>query len=169
MERGKDFSERFEEANLLLKYKAFEEACKAYEELISENFEVPELYNNYGLALFYSDRFDEAVEQFRKAIELKSDFSLPYSNIGLVHLNRGEYDRAIDYFKRAIELDPQNPETHYNIAVSYFRIERKSEAAYHFEEFLKYSADEYRNLREGVKRIVSEIRETQKSLSSSQE
>lgn len=163
MEKTQDFNDRFEEANLLLKHRAFDEACKIYSELIAENSSIPELYNNYGLALFYLDRYDEAIEKFSKAIELKNDFSLPYANIGLVYLNSGEYEKAVSYFKKALEFDPQNPETHYNLAVTYFRIDMKNEAIVHYEDFLKFSGDEYKNLKESVRKIVAELREAQKS------
>ncbi len=61
------FEERFEEANLMLRYKEFEESCKIYSELIQENPNLPELHNNYGLALFYLNKFDEAIEEFKKS------------------------------------------------------------------------------------------------------
>ncbi len=61
----------------------------------------------------------------KKAIELDSTFALPYANIGLVHLNRHEYEKAVEFFLKALEFDSDNPETHYNLAVSYYRMDKK--------------------------------------------
>jgi len=52
MEQELTFEERLQEANLLLRYSQYEEACRIYSELIRENSQIPELHNNYGLALF---------------------------------------------------------------------------------------------------------------------
>ncbi|MGB9822364.1 MULTISPECIES: tetratricopeptide repeat protein [Thermodesulfovibrio] len=155
-----DFEARFEEANLMLRYKEFEEACKIYSELIKENSNLPELHNNYGLALFYLSKFEEAIEEFKKAIEIKKDFALPYVNIGLVYLNKEEYEKAIEYFLKALEFDHENPETHYNLAVTYYRIDRKLDALNHYEAFIKYSGDDYSKLKESVQRIIAQIKET---------
>ncbi|MDI1471358.1 MAG: tetratricopeptide repeat protein [Thermodesulfovibrio sp.] len=154
------FEERFEEANLLLRYKAFEEACKIYSELINENSNLAELHNNYGLALFYLNKFEEAINEFKKSIEINSAFSLPYANIGLVYLNKEEYDKAVEFFLKALELDPENPETHYNLAVTYYRMDRKPDSLRHYEAFTKYSGEDYQKLKESVQKIILQIKET---------
>lgn len=159
MEKENSFEERFEEANLLLRYKEFEEACKIYSELIKENSNLPELHNNYGLALFYLDKFDEAINEFKKATEIDSTFALAYANIGLVYLNKEEYEKAEQFFLKALELDPQNPETHYNLAVTYYRMDKKSDALKHYEFFMEYSGEEYSKLKESVKKIIDQIKE----------
>jgi len=156
----KEFEEQFEEANLLLRYKAFEEACKIYNELINENSKIPELHNNYGLALFYMNKFEEAIDEFKKAIEIDSAFPLPYANIGLVYLNKEEYEKAEEFFLKALELDPENPETHYNLAVTYYRMDKKPESLRHYEAFIEYSGDDYQKLKESVQKIILQIKET---------
>ncbi|WP_353684934.1 tetratricopeptide repeat protein [Thermodesulfovibrio sp. 3907-1M] len=155
-----DFETRFEEANLMLRYKEFDEACKIYRELIQENSNLAELHNNYGLALFYLSKFEEAIEEFKKAIEIKEDFALPYANIGLVYLNKEEYEKAVGFFLKALELDPENPETNYNLAVTYYRMNKKSDALKHYEAFIKYSGENYPNLKNSVTKIIEEIKET---------
>jgi tetratricopeptide (TPR) repeat protein len=165
----KGFEERFEEANLLLRYNAFEEACKIFNELINENLNLPELHNNYGLALFYINKFEEAIDEFKKAIELNSTFSLPYANIGLVYLNQEEYEQAVEFFLKALQLDPENPETHYNLAVTYYRMDKKPDALRHYESFIKYSGDDYQKLKESVQKIILQIKETPQTLESDQE
>lgn len=154
------FEERFEEANLLLRYREFEEACKIYSELIKENSNLPELHNNYGLALFYLNKFEEAINEFKKAIEINSSFALPYANTGLVYLNKEEYEKAEEFFLKALELDSENPETHYNLAVTYYRMDKKPDALKHYEAFIKYSGEDYRNLKESVQKIIAQIKES---------
>ncbi len=160
MEREITFEERLEEANLLLRYREYEEACKIYNELLKENRSSPELHNNYGLALFYLDRFDEALEEFKKAIEINNSFALPYSNIGLIYLNREEYDRAEEFFLKALNIDPKNPETHYNIAVTYYRMGKKKDALKHYEDFMSLCGQDYGNLKESVRKIISQIKDS---------
>lgn len=161
MENQNNFEDRLEEANILVRYREFPEACKIYEELISEGYESPELYNNYGLALFYLDEIQEALNKFNKAIELNSSFALPYANIGLIHLNDSQYEKAIEYLLKALEFDTSNAETHYNLAVSYYRMDKKIEALKHYEFFLKYAGEEYSKLKEGVLKIINQIKENQ--------
>jgi len=168
MEKKATFEEMFEEANLLLRYKEYDEACKIYSELIKENSQSLELHNNFGLALFYLDRFDEAIEQFKKAIEIDNNFALPYANIGLVYLNKGEYSKAEEFLLKALEIEPQNPETHYNLAVTYYRIQKKEEALKHYEAFINYSSQDYSRLKESVNKIIAQIKETLQSKEDSQ-
>lgn len=160
MENQINFEEKLEEANLLLRYREFEEACKIYDELLNENHQYPELYNNYGLALFYLDKFDEAIEKFQKAIEIDPNFALGYANIGLVYLNKSDYEKAKQFFLQALERDPENPETHYNIAVTYYRLNKKTEALKHYEAFLGFSGDDYGKLKESVQKIIKQIKES---------
>lgn len=163
MEKEISFEEKLEEANLLLSYRDYEEACKIYEELISKKFNSPELFNNYGLALFYLDKLDEALKEFERAIKLDNSFALSYANTGLVYLNRAQYDEAERFFLKALELDPQNPETHYNLAVTYYRMNNKADALKHYEFFINYAGDEYGKLKESVKKIIAQINEIQNS------
>lgn len=151
------FDEKLEEANHHLVYKNYEEACKIYEELLKEHSSA-ELHNNYGLALFYLDRYEDALREFEKAIEIDREFSLPYINMGLIYLNKGEYEKAIDSLNHALKFDSGNPEAHYNLAVSYYRLEKKKEALTHYEEFIKQGGDEYQALKESVSRIIEQIK-----------
>ncbi|MEN2985441.1 MAG: tetratricopeptide repeat protein [Thermodesulfovibrionaceae bacterium] len=151
------FYEKLEEANHLLIYREYEEACKIYEELLKENSSA-ELHNNYGLALFYLDKYEEALQQFDRAIQLEENFCLPYINTGLIYLNRGEYEKAVEFLTKAITLDNKNSEAHYNIAVAYYRLNKKKEALFHYEEFIKNSGNEYVKLKESVGKIIEQIK-----------
>lgn len=160
MEKETSLEEKFEEANLLLRYREFEQACSIYEELISQGFNSPELHNNYGLALFYLNKVEDSLREFEESIRLDNSFALPYANIGLVHLNNMEYDKAVEFFKKALEFDKGNPETHYNLAVTYYRIGKKDDALQHYEAFLKFAGDEYGKLKESVYKIINQITES---------
>lgn len=162
MENKPSFEERLEEANLLLGYREYEKACTVYEELISEGFSSAELFNNYGLTLFYLDKFDDALKEFEKAIEFNNTFALPYSNIGLVYLNQQKYNKAVDFFLKALNVAPDNPETHYNLAVSYYRMGKKMHSLKHYELFIEYAGDKYNNLKKSVLQIIKQIKEESK-------
>ncbi len=169
MEQKIKYEERFEDANDFLRYREFEQACKIYEELINEGFESPELFNNYGLALFYLDQFEEALRKFERAITLDHSFALPYSNIGLIYLNKEEYKRAVDYFTETLRLQPNHPETLYNLAVTYYRMGDKTQALKCYEDFLSFAGDEYRALKESVSKIILQIRQNLQENQNSQE
>lgn len=160
MENKINFEEKLEEANLLLKYSEFKEACNIYNELLKENYQSAELYNNYGLALFYLDKFDEAIENFKKAIEIDTDFALPYANMGLIYLNNGNYEKAEHFFLQALKKDPENPETHYNLAVTYYRLNKKNDALKHYEAFMSFSGNDYGKLKESVRKIITQIKQS---------
>lgn len=159
MEQKMTYEERFEDANDFLRYREFDQACKIYEELINEGFYSPELYNNYGLALFYLDQLEEALKQFEKAISLDKSFSLPYTNIGLIYLNKEEYEKAVEYFLNSLKLEPNHPETLYNLAVTYYRMGDKTQALKFYEDFLNFAGDEHKALKESVSKIIAQIKQ----------
>jgi len=53
----------------------------------------------------------------------------------LVYLNREEYNNDRKSFLKALDIDNKNPETHYNLAVTYYRMGRKPDAIKHYESF----------------------------------
>jgi len=76
--------------------------------------ELPEAYNNRGLAWAKKGELDKAIDDYNKAIELYPKSAAAYNNRGIAWVQKGELDKAIADFSKTIELNPNLAEAHYN-------------------------------------------------------
>lgn len=75
--------------------------------------------------------------------------ALLYSEMGTQALGREDYPQAISDLRKAIELDPNNPGTHNNLALAYYRMGQKQLATAEWQKALKIDpkfSDAYVNL-----------------------
>jgi Flp pilus assembly protein TadD len=94
-------------------------AIAAYEEVLAEAPDLPEVHHNLGLAYKRKEMWDEAGEEFRKAAELDPDFAEPHGALAVLLANAGHRDEAIVEAEQAVELDPENIDYLFNLAVLY--------------------------------------------------
>ncbi len=76
--------------------------------LYSKSFQLPEAYNNAGVALARSGNDAAAVEEFQRSIALKPGTSETHGNLGVSLLRLGRAPEAIAAFRRALELKPND-------------------------------------------------------------
>jgi Flp pilus assembly protein TadD len=94
-------------------------AIAAYEEVLAQVPDLPEVHHNLGLAYKRKEDYERAGEEFRKAAELDPDFAEPHGALAVLLANAGHRDEAIVEAEQAVELDPENVEYLYNLAVLY--------------------------------------------------
>ena len=63
---------------------------------------------------------------------------------------QGNYPEAVRRYKIAIQGRPENPESHYNIALALERLGDADEAASHYREFIRRASPKYQDIIEQV-------------------
>lgn len=79
-----------------------------------------------------SQQWDEAVSHFGRAAKLDAAFGDAYLGLGQSLFSSKKYPEAIPPLETAVKLEPQNPATHYSLAMAYSRAGRKQEAEKEF-------------------------------------
>jgi tetratricopeptide (TPR) repeat protein len=72
--------------------------------------------------------WDEAAAHFSRAAKLDSNFGDAYLGLGASLVAAKKFADAIPPLQTAVRLEPQNPATHYNLAMAYSRTGRKQDA-----------------------------------------
>lgn len=75
-----------------------------------------------------AQQWDEAIEHFSRAAKLDAGFGDAFLGLGASLVAARKYSEAISPLERAVKLEPQNPASHYNLAMAYSRSGRKEEA-----------------------------------------
>jgi tetratricopeptide (TPR) repeat protein len=76
--------------------------------------------------------WDEAVAHFSRATKLDATFGDAFLGLGASLAAAKQFADAIPPLQTAVRLEPQNPATHYNLAMAYSRTGRKEEAEKEF-------------------------------------
>ena len=91
------------------------EAIKYYKYCITQGFNDPRIFCNYGAILQGLGKLQEAKLSYRKAIELKPDYAIAYSNLGNILRNLGKLQEAELSTRKAIELKPDYANAYSNL------------------------------------------------------
>ncbi|HET7442814.1 MAG TPA: tetratricopeptide repeat protein, partial [Terriglobales bacterium] len=75
-----------------------------------------------------AQQWDDAIEHFSRAAKLDAGFGDAFLGLGASLVAAKKYSEAIPPLERAVKLQPQNPATHYNLAMAYSRSGRKQDA-----------------------------------------
>lgn len=92
---------------------------------------------NRARALGLLNRWEDAVEGYRRAQQLFPDDYATAFNLGQALHKKGDQAAAVEQYQRAIALDPSDPSFRLALAISYERLEKKSDAAAAYAEYLK--------------------------------
>jgi predicted O-linked N-acetylglucosamine transferase (SPINDLY family) len=87
----------------------------AFRRAISLHRNLPEAYNNLGIALKDTGQLEEAIDAYRQAIALKPNYPEAHSNAGNALREKGKADQAIAAYRAAIALRPNYPEAYNNL------------------------------------------------------
>lgn len=79
-----------------------------------------------------AQQWDEAIQHFSRASKLDASFGDAFLGLGASLVAEKKYSEAIPPLERAVKLQPQNPATHYNLAMAYSRSGRKQDAEKEF-------------------------------------
>lgn len=112
---------------LLAKQCRWDEAESAFRQAVKLNPNDIMHRENLALTLHHKGDLDESVMQYRAALKLKPNAStlLVLAN---VLFDQGKIDEAVGELKTAIRLDPKHENSHWNLAVHYFKHQQFDEA-----------------------------------------
>jgi tetratricopeptide (TPR) repeat protein len=94
----------------------FASAIKDYQKVVELRPDLPEAYNNLGVAQKKKGELDGAAESFDRALALKPDFSAALSNRGWVFAEQKQWPRARRDFEQALKIDPDDDGALYGLS-----------------------------------------------------
>src|SRR5262245_23280646 len=84
----------------------YEAAIKEYSKVVELRPDLPEAYNNLGVAQKRKGDLAKAAESFDKALKLKPDYSAAISNRGWVLAEQDHWSDARREFEKALTINP---------------------------------------------------------------
>ncbi|MFW6160983.1 MAG: tetratricopeptide repeat protein [Acidobacteriota bacterium] len=118
----------------------FEKAIGVFDKVIQNNPQ--DLKATYNLAAAYdnSGNFPQAAELYQRLIQLNPNDSLSYLSLLFRLYHKAEdFPKAIEVCHELIQLNPQNPQNHYNLGITHFRMEEYDQALQAFEEAVRFN------------------------------
>ena len=83
-----------------------EEAARLYGQALILNPNIPDIYNNLGVALRALGKPEASAACYHRALALSPDNGGAYTNLGNVLRGLGRLKAAVDSHRRAVELTP---------------------------------------------------------------
>ncbi|MGD2099691.1 MAG: tetratricopeptide repeat protein [Desulfobacterales bacterium] len=98
------------------------------DKLLKDNPENFVLHFQLGNLYFRKGEQDQAIKQYNRALQLNPKFVPALKNLALVTAAKKEYYRALTIFSDILNYEPNDAETHFNIACMYSRLNRVDES-----------------------------------------
>ncbi|PLX16905.1 MAG: hypothetical protein C0601_08960 [Candidatus Muiribacterium halophilum] len=93
-------------ANKYMENGMYSDAIKSYNEILTNTPDIPEVYNNLGIAYEKTGYNDKALESYKKALELKPGFPEVLNNLAGLYLKLNIHiDIAMAYAIKAVSID----------------------------------------------------------------
>ncbi len=95
------------------------EALDFFSDVISEEEQYGEVYNNLGSTLFKQQELDRAEVSYKQALPLLKDEKRGdvYYNLGNVFIKKGDLKQAKSYYQKSLEFSPTDSVAKYNLEV----------------------------------------------------
>lgn len=98
-------------------------------------------YYNRGLAHAYLDEVKQAITDFTKATELDGKYSIAWFQRGYWKEVSGDLAGSLSDLNKAKELNPEDKNLYVSLAVTHYRLNKKSEACTYLNEAKTRGAD----------------------------
>lgn len=95
-----------------------DEAVQCFQHLLSQNWKLPEVYCNLGVAQHQLDQLADARDAFEQALRLKADYFEPQRNLASLLRDLGDIQASIKAFERLIARYPEKADLHFGLAFS---------------------------------------------------
>jgi len=109
---------RLEEAARFVGAGQYEKAIAAYDALLEEYGDHPEMYQERGRARVASSDVEEGLADLKRAHSLSSETSAIAEEIGDVYYSRGNISQAIEYYEEAFDGYEGSADSRYRFAVA---------------------------------------------------
>ncbi len=74
--------------------------------------------HNLGLIAYEAGDGETAERHFREALETKPDYAHAWDSLGILLFELGRLEEAGDAFRMALQYESNNPQIHYDLAIS---------------------------------------------------
>ncbi|MGA9100340.1 MAG: tetratricopeptide repeat protein [Methanotrichaceae archaeon] len=103
----------------------YEEAAQIFDRVIATNPDIPEAWNNRGVALFQLGRVEEAIESYSRSLALDPNNLDALRNKGVLLLSTGRLDEALECYEHVLRLggEPEDMESKATALVGMGRIQ----------------------------------------------
>jgi len=127
--------------NKLFEEKKFDEAAKAYEDLVVKYPDAYIISKNVGNCYFELQQYDKAEAAYLKVLEKDPGNSDILLLIGNCYANRGQGDKAMDWYNR-IEFEKiTDPAVLYNIGTSFTKQSKPEDALKYYKRSVEIKKD----------------------------
>ncbi len=106
----------------------FDEARKAYRQILARNSKHAESHAQLALMDFAQGRIQDAVKENERALKLRPDIAGLHNNHGSFLLTLGRFKDAAASFERALRLDPKDARARNNLGGALSKLGRLDEA-----------------------------------------
>jgi tetratricopeptide (TPR) repeat protein len=118
----------------------YEEANVSFDESINLRKDIPEVWNNRGIANANLEKYEEAIADYNEAINLKSDYISAWNNRGIAKAELEKYQEAISDYDEAIKLKLDLSEAWNNRGNSKNFLKKYEEAIADLDEAIKLNS-----------------------------
>jgi Tfp pilus assembly protein PilF len=94
----------------------FDAAIREYQKVVELRPEVPEAYNNLGVAQKRKGELEKAADSFNQALKRRPDYSAALSNRGWVFAAQNQWSEARREFESALKIDPKDDGALYGLS-----------------------------------------------------
>ena len=108
--------------------------------------EIPESWNDLGVAYLNKGELEKALDSFGKAVALDDGNYIFYRNLGDLHFafftrskDSAAYKTSLDYYRKALELNPEDSSTYNGMGYAYLQGGEPAPAIPLFEKAFKLS------------------------------
>lgn len=126
-------------ADRLLSQKEYEDAAKAYQDLLESNPRDASLLNKVGLAYQEGGDYSRAERFYKQSMKADKTFIVPVNNLGTIEYGRKRYRKSIRLYKKAMKLQGDSDvmaAIYSNIGNAYFSTKKYPEAMASFRQAL---------------------------------
>ncbi|MFY9754036.1 MAG: tetratricopeptide repeat protein [Candidatus Acidiferrales bacterium] len=128
-------------ADIMMARKEFEEAIKAYEEVLVATPHDSEILNKVGVAYQQLDQLNHAEHYYKSSIKADKTYMSAVNNIGTVEYEKKHYSKAISYYIKASKLRGDMSTVYSNLGYGYFADKEYPEAMNAFQKALQLDPD----------------------------
>ncbi|HEX4084942.1 MAG TPA: tetratricopeptide repeat protein [Chthoniobacteraceae bacterium] len=115
--------------------------------------ENPESHNNLGLTYALEGRLADAIKEVETAVYIKDNDAMRV-NLGNDYQSAKQFDKAVENYQRAITLNPDNPQAHCYLGITYLKMGKVDDAIPEFMDALKINP----GMEEGAEGLIETLR-----------
>ena len=87
--------------------KNYQQSIIYFDKAVKLKSNLPDLYNNYSLALCQLSKFKTALECLDKATYIKPDYVDAFYNKANIYFQLKDYEKSIENYRQAIKINPK--------------------------------------------------------------